>query len=62
MKNFYMEIEDQLFSVSVQLYQLETDLNSSMRDLDYIWKNFLTVRVLNIGRCRIFFSGGLEII
>ena len=43
MKNFYIETEDQLFSILTQLCLVETDLNSSMRDLDYMRKNFLTV-------------------
>ena len=50
MKNFYIEAEDQLFSMPTQLCQVETDFNSSMRDLDYMWKNFLTVRGVNVGR------------
>lgn len=50
MKNFYVETEDQLFSISTQLCRVKTDLNSSMRDLDYRWKHFLTVRVVNVGR------------
>lgn len=32
MRNCYMEAEDQLFSISTQLCQVEIDLNSSMRD------------------------------
>lgn len=50
MKNFYIDTEDQLLSVSTQLCRVETDLNSSMRDLDYRWKHFLTARVVNVER------------
>lgn len=50
MKNFYIEAEDQLFSILTQLCRVETDSNSSMREFDYIWKYFLTVRIVNVGR------------